>query len=240
MTATAAIAMPRRIGRVRLVDIDPDLGRHHALDGNAGRATIAVMELPAGTTSATTDGFVGHRRRLVLKGLMVRDVDAAGHSIAELLGPGDILTSDETDDELVPTSVGWHALERTLIGDLASVDGADSHTEVALLDNVARRLEAQVARGCVRCAITSLIRVDLRLLAYLWHLAGSFGVVTTEGVKLDLPLTHALLAQLIGARRPTVTTAFGILTDEGYIHRDGRSILLVGDRLSALENATTQ
>jgi CRP/FNR family transcriptional regulator, cyclic AMP receptor protein len=239
VTATAPIAMPRRIGRVRLVDIEPDLSRHHAVDGNAARATIAVMELPAGTTSATTDGFVGHRRSLVLKGLLVRDVDAAGHSIAELLGPGDVLTSDEAEDQLVPTNVEWHALERTLIADLASVDGADSHTEAALLDNVARRLEAQVARGCVRCAITSLIRVDLRLLAYLWYLASSFGVVTAEGVRLDLPLTHALLAQLIGARRPTVTTAFGTLTDDGYIRRNGRSILLVGDRPSALEKATT-
>jgi CRP-like cAMP-binding protein len=78
----------------------------------------------------------------------------------------------------------------------------------------------------------------LRLLAYLWHLASSFGVVTSAGVRLDLPLTHALLAELIGARRPTVTTAFGTLSVDGRLERDGRSILLIGDGPPALNGAS--
>jgi hypothetical protein len=239
MNTAAPPAPPRRLGRVRLIDIDPDLARHPRVDGSAPRATIAVTEIAAGATSLPTDAVVSHRRSLVLKGLLLREVDAAGHSIGELLGPGDVATADEPDDELVPTTVAWRALERTLVADLASVEGADARTELALLDAVTRRLEAQTARASVRCAITSLIRVDLRLLAYFWHLASQFGVVTPAGVKLDLPLTHALLAQLVGARRPTVTTAFGALAEDGFIKRDGRAILLVGDRLSAVESAAT-
>jgi CRP/FNR family cyclic AMP-dependent transcriptional regulator len=238
LTTIQSPPQPRRIGRVRLVDIDPDLARDSRVDGNAARATIAVIEVPAGGAGLSGEEIVS-ARGLVLKGVLLRAVDAAGHSISELLGPGDVAAADGQGDELLPTRVQWRALERSLVADLASVEGADSHTELALLDGVARRLESQLTHASVRGAITSLIRVDLRLLAYLWHLAGTFGVVTTEGVKVELPLTHALLAQLIGARRPTVTTAFGTLTAAGYIRRDGHSILLLGDQTAALERAAS-
>jgi hypothetical protein len=79
------------------------------------------------------------------------------------------------------------------------------------------------------------VRVDVRVLAYLWHLADRFGVVQPGAVKLDVPLTHAVLARLIGARRPTVTTALQRLIQLGYLHRDGRAFVLAGDASSVIE-----
>ena len=72
----------------------------------------------------------------------------------------------------------------------------------------------------VRCltfhlAVTRLNRVDVRLLVTLWFPAERWGRVTAEGVLLPLRLTHQILAQLIGARRPSVTTAVGELTAAG-------------------------
>ena len=46
--------------------------------------------------------------------------------------------------------------------------------------------------------------------------------MTTEGIALRLPLTHRLLAELIGARRPTVTTAVGQLESRGALSRRPR------------------
>ena len=43
--------------------------------------------------------------------------------------------------------------------------------------------------------------------------------MTREGVAVRLPLTHRMLAELVGARRPTVTTALGQLEDRGALTR---------------------
>jgi hypothetical protein len=51
--------------------------------------------------------------------------------------------------------------------------------------------------------------------------------VTPDGVVLPLLLTHELLGQLAGARRPAVTTALGALQEEGSVarRRDGTWLL---------------
>src|SRR5438309_312365 len=201
------------------------------LDGAQG-PVVSVIEVPGHASARAVENAtraVG--RGLILKGYLLRDVRAAGGSIAEILGPGDVIFSREHggDDELLATSVSWRVLERTLVAELGGVDAPEQGMQAALLEGIARRLQAQTDRGSIRCALESLIRVDLRLLAYLWHLASTYGVVTAVGVKLELPLTHALLAELIGARRPTVTTAFGVLTNGGYVKREGRRVTLLGD-----------
>jgi CRP-like cAMP-binding protein len=77
--------------------------------------------------------------------------------------------------------------------------------------------------------------VDVRVLAYLWHLADRFGVVLPGAVRLDIPLTHAVLARLVGARRPTVTTALQRLIQLGYLRREGRAFVLIGSALAIEE-----
>ena len=53
--------------------------------------------------------------------------------------------------------------------------------------------------------------------------------MTTAGVKLPLPLSHGLLAGIVGARRPTVSTALGALRDQGLVERTEGGWLLHGD-----------
>ena len=45
----------------------------------------------------------------------------------------------------------------------------------------------------------------------LWHLAERWGRVHPDGVVIPLPLNHQRLADLVGAHRPSVTTAMGEL-----------------------------
>jgi CRP/FNR family transcriptional regulator, cyclic AMP receptor protein len=222
-----------------LADVDPDLVPQQP--GSRNGPVVPVVEVAARARPDAVESVVRDLSRgLVLKGCLLREVRAGTAAIAEIVGPGDILLDHTVEaDGLLPTTIGWRVLERTLIVDLGAVTEADAMMQLGLLDAVARRLQTQAARAGIRCALESLIRVDLRLLAYLWHLADSFGVVTVAGVKLDLPLTHALLAELIGARRPTVTTAFGALVAGGYIERDGHSIILLGDPVWALEDASS-
>ena len=54
-------------------------------------------------------------------------------------------------------------------------------------------------------AINSLQHVDLRLLVLFWHLADRFGRVTPDGTIVPIKLSHGDIAELIGARRPSVS-----------------------------------
>jgi hypothetical protein len=76
-------------------------------------------------------------------------------------------------------------------------------------------------------AIGHLTRVDDRLLALLWCLAERWGRVVPGGVLVNLRLPHRTLAGMVGARRPSVTTALGQLIARGDIERrpDGGWIL---------------
>ena len=47
-----------------------------------------------------------------------------------------------------------------------------------------------------------------------WHLAERWGNHTPEGIVIPLRLTHAQIGELIGAQRPSVTTALSRLGGE--------------------------
>ena len=96
----------------------------------------------------------------------------------------------------------------------------------ALLDRVSERS----LRLATTQAISQLTGVDRRLKALLWHLAERWGRVSSDGVIVPLALTHRILGQLVGARRPTVSSALAELVTCGELTRrpDG-SWLLTGD-----------
>ena len=71
----------------------------------------------------------------------------------------------------------------------------------------------------VALAIAHHQRVDDRLLLTLWHLAERWGRVRPDGITVPLPLPHQRLADLVGAHRPSVTTAMGELARSGAVSR---------------------
>src|SRR5918997_1898658 len=85
----------------------------------------------------------------------------------------------------------------------------------ALID----RVNEHALRLAVTQAISQLNRVDRRLLALFWHLAERWGRMTADGVAVPMTLSHRMLGQLVGARRPTVSTALTELTRHGEIAR---------------------
>jgi CRP-like cAMP-binding protein len=166
---------------------------------------------------------------LVLDGLLVREALVGDHPCAELLGPGDLLRvgEDSAADELLPRRTEWSVLTNTRVAVLgpALIAAAAPWPEVigGLVDRAARRSDRLV----VLHAITHLTRVDDRLLALLWYLAERWGKVAPDGVALALKLPHRTLAGMVGARRPSVTTALGQLMARGDIVRrpDGAWLL---------------
>ena len=81
----------------------------------------------------------------------------------------------------------------------------------------------------VNMAIVHQARVDVRLHMLFWHLAARWGRVGSEGVTVPLRLTHAVLAELVAARRPTVTSALTLLSKRGLVRSTDGGWLLSGE-----------
>ncbi len=73
--------------------------------------------------------------------------------------------------------------------------------------------------------MSSLHHVD-RVRVKLTELARDHGRVGPDGIRLDFPLTHDLLGEMIGSSRETVTRSLDELQREGFVIRQGRSYLL--------------
>ena len=61
----------------------------------------------------------------------------------------------------------------------------------------------------------------------LLQLARSYGRVARDGVRIDFPISHSLLAEMVGSSRETVTRALDELQRAGFVARSGHSYRLL-------------
>jgi CRP/FNR family transcriptional regulator, cyclic AMP receptor protein len=231
---TAAGQQAQRVAS--LLDLDPDLGQ--TLDDERAeearrRLLVRVRRIAAGPwdTHSIRVADPGHMGLLVLDGVLAREVLAADIVSTELLGPGELLRPWELapDAELLQASVRWSVLSdaRVAVLDRRVAAQLGDFPEVTSL--LVERLSKRSSRLAVTQAISQLNKVDRRLLTLFWHLAERWGRMTPEGVAIPLTLSHRMLSQLVGARRPTVSTALGELAREGEVRRmDNGTWLLTG------------
>jgi CRP/FNR family transcriptional regulator, cyclic AMP receptor protein len=162
-----------------------------------------------------------HRGFLLVDGLLSRAVEVMGRSCVELLGHADVMRPWSWDSEgsHVRAEVGWTVLEPTRLAVLDHGLVVRMAPWPALGVELFNRGTRRAHHLAVALAISHHQRVDDRLLLTLWHLAERWGRVHTEGIVVPLPLGHQRLADLIGAHRPTVTTALGELVRDGALSR---------------------
>jgi CRP/FNR family cyclic AMP-dependent transcriptional regulator len=229
--------------RVRVIDAFPEmadqldaeqerLARHYAL------ATLSVLKPGLWQPRREMEREPGHLGLLVLDGLLTRDVVLGETLATELCGRGDILRPMDHDgqDAPVPFDVVWRVLEPTEIAILdrqfAKVIGHWPEAMEALLRGAVRRSQSLA----VVLAVSHLRRVDVRLLVMMWYLADRWGKVTPDGVHVPLRLTHQTLGRLVGAQRPSVTTALKQLAADGLLTRAADNAwLLHGEPPDTLE-----
>jgi CRP/FNR family cyclic AMP-dependent transcriptional regulator len=168
---------------------------------------------------------------LVMEGLLIRRVGVDDRFGAELLGEGDLLRpwqGEEPSGSLSRTTA-WRVLEPTR---LAVLDEAAARCMAAYPELTGALVARAVERSrslAINMAIIHQARVNIRLLMLLWHLADRWGRVRSEGVLLPLQLTHSVLADLVAARRPTVTTALTELARQELVEPINRGWLLRGE-----------
>jgi hypothetical protein len=81
-------------------------------------------------------------------------------------------------------------------------------------------------------------RHEERLRCTLYQLARAHGKVCRDGVEIALPITHDLLAQMIGCARETVTCTLARFRRDGLLSENGRGYRLAIPP-NALETPTT-
>ena len=217
-----------------IVDADPELGE--LLDARElARARIearpVVRRVSCGTwdVEAALEPDIHHRGFLVVDGLISREVEVMDRRCVEMIGASDVMRPWRGDPGSVHmrAEIGWKVLEPARLAVL------DHHLVVRMspwpqlgVELFSRGLRRAHALAVV-VAIAHQQRVGDRLLLTLWHLAERWGRVTRSGTVVDLPLSHQRLADLVGAHRPTVTTAMGELAAGGAVSRrdDGRWML---------------
>jgi CRP/FNR family transcriptional regulator, cyclic AMP receptor protein len=213
---------------VALLEFDPDLaGGLSGPERDRARthAVARTVELAAEGwevsrfARAADDGWLG---LFVLDGLLIRKVTVGKRSACELLGPGDLFRPWDLDGSYEPLPVTGE----TLILRAARLAVLDREFTLRIgpwPEITARlfgRLTARARHLGVMHAVGQLRRIDTRLLILFWLLAERWGTVGVEGVRVTLPLTHEMLAMLVGAHRPTVTLALARLAGAGLLTRE--------------------
>jgi CRP-like cAMP-binding protein len=105
------------------------------------------------------------------------------------------------------------------------------------LERLSRTLDVTVGRwwGMLQ-RYTNFIGLSVRekLAGALLELGAKFGVDDARGKLITLNLTHADLAELVGASRQRTTEQLNEFEREGMLIRDGRRLIIAVDKLLAL------
>lgn len=176
----------------------------------AGARRVAA-ELPPARLLAVEDGVV-----------LVRSFaeDGTRSMIVARCSAGAILPPPGEGEFLQSLTEAWltavpHATWRRLI----AVPEVAEQLVAGLEETLLRQREA--ARSLAGIRNTDRVRRQLL------ELAREHGRVRRDGVRIDLPLTHDLISDMVGCARETVTRAFDELQREGFVERRGASYQLL-------------
>jgi Crp-like helix-turn-helix domain len=133
-----------------------------------------------------------------------------------------------TDRVLLPPSQdeALFGLGRSRIRAISSERSAELLSLPAAARKVVEQLTSALGQRQEAIANLAPTRHLERVRRKLLHLAREYGHVVPDGIRIDFPLSHALLAEMIGSSRETVTRAIDALQREGFVARNGSSYRL--------------
>jgi CRP/FNR family cyclic AMP-dependent transcriptional regulator len=218
--------------RIDLLERDRDLARlvRTANGRSIDRLWASALKLQRGPWQPAGEPNGNHLGYLVLDGLVGRRVvvPERGRSL-ELLGRGDLFSPWQEDSPSF-SQVAWTVIEPSSIAALDESFTAQVRQLPELLEALTERALSRSRRIAVSAAIANTVGVEERLLLLLWQLTELWGRKTKGGAVLPFRLSHQTLADLVGARRPTVTLALRGLTDRNLLERGaGGEWILCGD-----------
>lgn len=215
--------------RVAVFALDPDLLQGvpaRAAQTLALRAWAPAVAIPAGAWTPTGSEPAEGLGYLVLDGLLVRNTFLGQRPAVELLGHGDLLKPWLETQAASPPGIGWRAETPVL---LARLDEGFERVALRLAPVVRHLLERSMLRSrrlAAQNALATVTPIDRRVLLGLRQVADRWGRVTPQGVLIPFPLSHRLIAEIVGATRPTVSSVLSDLRRAGLAERVDEGWLL--------------
>jgi CRP-like cAMP-binding protein len=240
--------MPQTGEVVRVLEVDPDLAEsldlgseELALARAAAVARVDLLELGEWNGAEEYPESAGHLGLLILEGLLARTVEVGNRSCTELLGPGDFLRPwvAIAAYSSVPLESHWTVVDPVRVAVLDRRFATNMARFPEVVGSILDRVMMRSRWLSFDLAVCHLKRIETRLLVIFWHFADRWGRVRPDGVVVPIRVTHQLLAGVVGAQRPSVTTALGELRRSGAVERlpDG-TWLLRGDPRQELGHVT--
>ncbi len=207
-----------------------ELAQMVAVDDELTRRCPALM-LPAGVCRSAAE--LPEARLLIVEDgiVLVRSPGGPGrHTVVVAdAGPGAILLPPGDDDLVMGLVDSWVTM---IPGGVYQKLIAEPAVGARLLEGIEATNRRQREMICNLACVRHVERVREKLI----QLASDHGRVCRDGVRLDFPLTHELVAEMVGSARETVTRAFEELQEERFISRQGRIYrLLVSPELLSAE-----
>jgi CRP/FNR family transcriptional regulator, cyclic AMP receptor protein len=214
--------------------------RQNRLFGEAAEAGIVstehlftMCEMPRGTRvfdQGDTTRIVYMVKRGAVR--IARETRDGKDVTVALLGAGDFFGEETLFDDQPRTTVAIVVEDALLCtvraDDLFAVLARDPQ----LAMNVAKVLSGKLGDARETMEDLAYARVGDRIVHLYRKLAAEHGVRVAGGTRVDLRLTHADVASLVGSTRETVSAELAKLVDAGRLRTDGRAIVVPPEDIS--------
>jgi CRP-like cAMP-binding protein len=197
------------------------------LEEDERKLASAILEncparlLPAGSRRRVGD-LVHAEVLLVESGFLVIRASSRGarHVVVAEAGAGSILLAPDDREHAQALADCWvTALPASQLEGLLAIPPAAAILLRGLETTLRRRQEAASYFGSVH-------HVD-RVRRKLAQLGQEFGRVKPDGIRIEFPLSHDLLADMVASARETVTRSVDELQRSGFVARDGHTYRLL-------------
>jgi CRP/FNR family cyclic AMP-dependent transcriptional regulator len=207
-----------------LLDLDPDLlegADALELHGVPDLLPVRTVRVPVGTWNPEELRDVAYLGVLIREGRLAGRVGVGGRRHVEVLGPGDFGQPwvDNAIAASIPGTPEWRVLQELEIAILDRRFAALAGRWPVLTRVLLERLVQRSRRLVFQLAVLSVPQIATRIELMLWHFGDRWGRMTPNGVLLELPVSHEVLAQVVGSQRPSVTTALSDLRRRGRVER---------------------
>lgn len=177
--------------------------------------SCAAQALPAGTRRRISE--LGNPEALIVESgfLVVRAAPLSGrHVVVVEAGAGSILLPPNAREHVEALTDCWiTVLPAAQLHDLLAIPAVAATLFRGLGAVLRQRQDAVSYLGLVH-------HVD-RVRQKLAQLAREFGRVSPDGIRIEFPLRHDLLAEMVASARETVTRSLDELQRGGFVVREG-------------------
>jgi biotin operon repressor len=174
--------------------------------------------------------------------LVVDDGFVVLRAVSDSLGRS-VITSDAGAGRIMLPPAGEEVLY-ALVPSRVTAVGSETWDRLLTVHTVAHVVLEQLALTLRETqqaiGILGQARHVERVRRKLLQLASGYGRVVADGIRIDFPVSHTVLAAMIGSSRETVTRAVDELQRTGFVARRGHTYRLLVSPESVLDTRAAQ